>query len=138
MEGLPLAGCTTESTSVSGRFLTTAGSAFPVPSVLLPYYQMPQLSPTAQGTRTATMSSQTCSSQGLNARGRGRQVAGRIFVLTQIDPKYDTLLVEVMILVYSTWVRVLFDTSATHSFISASCANVLGLKNGKNRKFVTY
>ncbi|WJZ92455.1 hypothetical protein VitviT2T_011446 [Vitis vinifera] len=33
-----------------------------------------------------------------------------------------------MILVYSTWVRVLFDTGATHSFISASCANALGLK----------
>ncbi|RVX02391.1 RNA-directed DNA polymerase-like [Vitis vinifera] len=34
-----------------------------------------------------------------------------------------------MILVYSTWVRVLFDTGATHSFISASCANALGLKS---------
>ena len=33
-----------------------------------------------------------------------------------------------MILVYSTWVRVLFDIGATHSFISASCANALGLK----------
>ena len=35
---------------------------------------------------------------------------------------------EGMILVYSTWVRVLFDTGATHSFISASCANALRLK----------
>ena len=35
---------------------------------------------------------------------------------------------EGMILVYSTLVRVLFDTGATHSFISASCANTLGLK----------
>ena len=35
MEGFPLAGCTAESTSVSGRFLTTAGSAFLVPSVLV-------------------------------------------------------------------------------------------------------
>ena len=33
-----------------------------------------------------------------------------------------------MVLVYSTWVRVLFNIGATHSFISASCANVLGLK----------
>uniref|UniRef100_F6H9W1 Uncharacterized protein n=1 Tax=Vitis vinifera TaxID=29760 RepID=F6H9W1_VITVI len=41
------------------------------------------------------MSSQTCSSQGLNARGRGRQVAGRIFVLTQTEPEEDALLVEV-------------------------------------------
>ena len=35
---------------------------------------------------------------------------------------------EGMILVYSTWVRVLFDIGATQSFISASCANALGLK----------
>ena len=34
-----------------------------------------------------------------------------------------------MILVYSTWVHFLFDTGATHSFISASCANALGLKS---------
>ena len=37
-------------------------------------------------------------------------------------------MVEGMILVYSTWVRVLFDTGATHSFISISCVNALGLK----------
>ena len=35
---------------------------------------------------------------------------------------------EGMILVYSTWMRVLFDTSATHSFISASCVDSFGLK----------
>ena len=74
------------------------------------------------------MSSQTRSSQGLNARGRGRQVAGRIFVLTQTEPEEDALLVEGMILVYITWVNVLFDTGATHSFISTSYANALGLK----------
>lgn len=33
-----------------------------------------------------------------------------------------------MILVYSTWVCALFNTSVTHSFISTSCVNVLGLK----------
>ena len=75
------------------------------------------------------MSSQTSSSQGLNARGRGRQAIGRVFALTPIKPEKDARLVEGMILVYSTWVRVLFDTGATHSFISASCANALGLKS---------
>ena len=74
------------------------------------------------------MSSQTRSSQGLNARGRGRQSTGRVFALTLTEPDEDTLSVEGMILVYSTWVRVLFDTGATYSFISASCANALGLK----------
>ncbi|RVW39784.1 Retrovirus-related Pol polyprotein from transposon 17.6 [Vitis vinifera] len=81
-----------------------------------------------QKTRITTTSSQTRSSQGSNARGRGRQTAGRVFVLTPIEPEENALLVEGMILVYSTWVRVLFDTGATHSFISASYANALGLK----------
>ena len=45
---------------------------------------------------------------------------------TKLDD--DALLVEGMILVYSTWVCVLFDTGTTYSFISASCANALGLK----------
>ncbi|RVW98761.1 Transposon Tf2-2 polyprotein [Vitis vinifera] len=102
--------------------------SFQPPQFQLPYYQMPQLPPAAQGTRTATMSSQTCSSQGSNARGRGRQAAGRVFALTPTEPEEDPLLVEGMILVYSTWVRVLFDTGATDSFISASCANALELK----------
>ena len=42
---------------------------------------------------------------------------------TELDD--DALLVEGMILVYSTWVCVLFDTGTTYSFISASC---LGFK----------
>ncbi|KAL6316893.1 hypothetical protein AAG906_023548 [Vitis piasezkii] len=105
MEGLPI-GRRSSSTSISWKFSRTTDM---------------------QGTRTATMSSQTRSSQGSNARGRGRQ-AGRVFALTPTEPDEDALLVEGMILVYSTWVRVLFDTGATHSFISASCANALGLK----------
>ncbi|RVW93684.1 Transposon Ty3-I Gag-Pol polyprotein [Vitis vinifera] len=102
--------------------------SFQPPQLQLPYYQMPQLPPAAQGTR-ATTTSQTRSSQGSNARGRGRPAAGRVFALTPTEPDEDALLVEGMILVYSTWVRVLFDTGATHSFISASCANALGLKS---------
>ena len=48
--------------------------------------------------------------------------------MTLIEPKDDALLMECMILVYSTWVSVLFNTSATHSFSFASYANALGLK----------
>ena len=48
---------------------------------------------------------------------------GRAFALTPIEAEDDA-----MILVYNTWVCVLFDISATHSFISASYANALGLK----------
>ncbi|RVW68091.1 Retrovirus-related Pol polyprotein from transposon 17.6 [Vitis vinifera] len=128
MEGLPIARHTAGSTSVSGKFSATS-SVFPAPQFQLPYYQMPQLPPAAQGTRTTTMSSQTRFFSGSNARGRGRPAAGRVFALTPTEPEEDALLVEGMILVYSTWVRVLFDTGATHSFISASCANALGLKS---------
>ncbi|RVW18844.1 Transposon Ty3-I Gag-Pol polyprotein [Vitis vinifera] len=54
---------------------------------------MPQLPPAAQGTR-ATTTSQTRSSQGSNARGRGRPAAGRVFALTPTEPDEDALLVE--------------------------------------------
>ena len=64
----------------------------------------------------------------MSVRGKGRQATSRVFSLTPTEPEDDILLVESMILTYSTWVRVLFDTSATHSFISASCVNALGLK----------
>ena len=74
------------------------------------------------------MSSQTRSSQGSSARGRERQATSRVFSLNPTEPKEEDLLVEGMILVYSTWVHVLFDTGVTHSFISTSCANALGLK----------
>ena len=74
------------------------------------------------------MCSQTRLSQGSSARARGRQAVTRVYALTLSGPYEDPLLVEGMILVYSTWVCVLFDTRATHSFISASYADSLGLK----------
>ncbi|RVW63396.1 Transposon Ty3-I Gag-Pol polyprotein [Vitis vinifera] len=40
------------------------------------------------------MSIQTRSSQGSNAKGRGRQAAGRVFALTPTEPEDDALLVE--------------------------------------------
>ena len=84
---------------------------------------MSQLPSTVQGAWTTNISSQTRSSQGSSARGRGRQVIGRVFALTPTEAEDDT-----MILVYNTWVCVLFDIGATHSFIFASYANALGLK----------
>ena len=67
---------------------------FQPPQFQLPYYQMPQLSPAAQGTTTTTMSSQTRSSQESNARGRGRQTTRRVFALTPTKLEEDVLLVE--------------------------------------------
>ena len=77
---------------------------------------MPQLPPAVQGARTASMSSQTQSSQWSSAKGMGRQAVGRVFALTPVEPEDDallvkgmilvssSLLVEGMILVYGTWV----------------------------------
>ena len=128
MEGLLIMGHTVDLTSVSGRFPAAVGSAFPAPSVSVVSLPNATFTPAAQEARTATMSSQTRSSQGSNARGRRRQAIGRVFALTPTKPEEDALLVEGMNLVYSTWVRVFFYTGVTHSFISASCASALGLK----------
>ncbi|RVX01265.1 Transposon Ty3-I Gag-Pol polyprotein [Vitis vinifera] len=48
-----------------------------------------------EGAMTTTMSSQIRSSQGSNARGRGRQAAGRVFALTPIELEENALLMEV-------------------------------------------
>ena len=40
----------------------------------------------------------------------------------------DQSVIQGMFLLSRLWVRVLFDSSASHSFIVASCVNVLGLK----------
>ncbi|XP_034695617.1 uncharacterized protein LOC117921767 [Vitis riparia] len=81
------------STSVSGKFSATVSSTFPTPSVSAALPPDATVTPAAQGTRTTT-TSQTRSSQGSNARGRGRQTAGRVFALTPTEPEEDTLLVE--------------------------------------------
>ncbi|RVW22320.1 Retrovirus-related Pol polyprotein from transposon 17.6 [Vitis vinifera] len=87
-------GCTAGSTSVSEKFLAATSSGFPAPSVSIALLPDATITPAAQGTRTATMSSQTHSSQGSNARGRGRQAIGRVFALTPTEPEEDALLVE--------------------------------------------
>ncbi|RVW15622.1 Retrovirus-related Pol polyprotein from transposon 17.6 [Vitis vinifera] len=128
MEGLPIARHIAGSTLVSGKFSATVSSVFPASSVSVALLSDATITPNSAGNQD-NYTSQTRSSQGSNARGRGRQAAGRVFALTPTEPEEDALLVEGMILVYSTWVRVLFDTGATHSFISTSCANALGLKS---------
>ncbi|KAJ9680357.1 hypothetical protein PVL29_019622 [Vitis rotundifolia] len=123
MEGLPISGCTVSSSSVSRKFSAAASSAFLTPSVSVALLPNATFNPSSAGAKTTTMSSQTRSSQRSNVRGRGKQAARRVFALTPIEPENDVFLVEGMILVYSTWVHVLFDIGTTHSFISASCAN---------------
>ena len=45
----------------------------------------------------------------------------------QSDPSATNSVVEGMMVVYNSWARILFDSGATHSFISSVFASSLGL-----------
>ena len=44
-----------------------------------------------------------------------------------MEPTYPSI-IQGMLLLSHLWVRVLFDSGASHLFIAASCVNILGLK----------
>ena len=53
---------------------------------------------------------------------------GRVYSVTpQLEPT-DSSFIQGMFLLSRLWARVLFYSGASHSFIAASCVNVLGLK----------
>ena len=66
-------------------------------------------------------------------RGQGPQAGtsgtqGRVYtVIPQTEPIYPSV-IQGMFLLSRLWARVLSDYGASHSFIAASCVNVLGLK----------
>ena len=66
-------------------------------------------------------------------RGQGPQVGtsrtqGRIYaVVPPIEPA-DQSVIQGMFLLSCLWARILFDSSASHSFIAASCVRELGLE----------
>ncbi|KAL6319798.1 hypothetical protein AAG906_036860 [Vitis piasezkii] len=99
---------------------------FQPPQFQLSHYQMTHL----------PLAAQASSSQGLNARGRGRQAIGRVFALTPIKPEKDALLVEGMILVYSTWVRVFFIRASALGLKMERVENLLLIESpmGKNSR----
>lgn len=51
-----------------------------------------------------------------------------MFTLTPIPNQEDHTVVEGSLILFTTGVKVLFDTGASHSFISSACASSLGLK----------
>ena len=66
-------------------------------------------------------------------RGQGPQAwtsgtQGRVYTVTPQTEPIDPLVIQGMFLLSLLWARVLFDSGASHSFIAASCVNVLGLK----------
>ena len=66
-------------------------------------------------------------------RGQGPQVRtsgtqGRVYTVTPQTEPTDPSVIQGMFILSRLWARVLFDSGASHSFIVASCVNVLGLK----------
>ena len=68
-------------------------------------------------------------------RGRGRgpqagtsRVQGRVYTITPPAESTDQPIIQGMFLLFRLWARVLFDSSASHSFIVASVVIELGLQ----------
>ena len=66
-------------------------------------------------------------------RGQGPQAGtsgtqGCVYTVTPQTEPTDPSVMQGMFLLSHLWERVLFDSGASHSFIAASCVNVLGLK----------
>ena len=53
---------------------------------------------------------------------------GVVYVVTPQIEITDQSVLQRMFLLSRLWARVLFDSGSSHSFITASCVNVLGLK----------
>ena len=68
-------------------------------------------------------------------RGRGQSVQagtsgaqGRVYAITPQTEAAEQSVIQGTFLLFHLWARVLFDSSASHSFIATSCVRVLGLK----------
>ena len=64
--------------------------------------------------------------QGSQARTSGTQ--RRVYTITPQTELTDQSVIQGTFLLFRLWVRVLFDPSASHSFITASCVKDLGLE----------
>ena len=89
--------------------------------------------PTASGNQSShsyqASGSGASSSRPGQGRGRGKGKAPSQTYAVQVDPDTPAgTIVDGMVLVSSSWAHVLFDTGASHSFISAMFARMLGLE----------
>ena len=64
--------------------------------------------------------------QSVHARTLGAQ--GRVYAITPQAEATDQSVIQGTFLLFRLWARVLFNSSASHSFIAASCVRVLGLE----------
>ena len=65
---------------------------------------------------------------GQGPQARTSRTQGRVYTVTPQTEPTDPSVIQGILLLSRLWARVLFDSGASHSFIAASCVNVLGLK----------
>ena len=53
--------------------------------------------------------------------GQNQRAGGRVFALQGTEQEYDPAVIQGTLILYSTCVQALFDSGASHSFISAAC-----------------
>ncbi|XP_058216870.1 uncharacterized protein LOC131327753 [Rhododendron vialii] len=67
-----------------------------------------------------------------NAGGQNKPTGGRVFALQgteqDTEEEYDPSVIQGTLKLYSTCVQALFDSGASHSFISIACVSTLGLE----------
>ena len=87
----------------------------------------------AQGATRAPVVSQISQRGQSIGRGRGQEpqartsrTKGGVYTVTPQTEPTDQSVIHDMFLLSRLWARVLFDSGASHSFIAASCVNVLG------------
>ena len=66
--------------------------------------------------------------QGQGSQARTSRTQGRVYAITPQTELIDQSIIQGTFLLSSLWERVLFDSSASHSFIDASCVKDLGLE----------
>ena len=66
--------------------------------------------------------------QGQSVQAGTSRAQGCVYAITPQVEAADQSVIQGTFLLFHLWARVLFDSSASHSFIVASCVRVLGLE----------
>ena len=62
------------------------------------------------------------------SQAKTSRIQGRVYAITPQAKLADKSVIHSMFLLFRLWARVLFDYSASHSFVASSCVKDLGLK----------
>ena len=91
-------------------------------------YQSQGVAQALSATQMGQRGQNTIRGQGQGSQARSSKTQGRVYaIVPPIEPANRPAL-QGMFLLSRMWVRVLFDSGASHSFIPASCVRELGLE----------